>query len=311
MTDPRTGGPVLARRLALAIIGVLLVVLYGLGGNAEEVETRGRSAIGWMISRWRDAGDDFSHAWAVPFVSLYLAWRQRRELRAGPWRENRAGVVVILASLVLYGLGVRGQQTRLCLLSLIGLLWGMPLYFYGWNVARRLLFPCAYLLFCLPLTFLDNITVPLRLIAGTISTAILNGLNIPAVQHGTAIRSLAGEGFNLEVADACSGLRSLLAMAALMAPYAYLTQKTILRKWVLFLMCLPIATVGNSLRIISVAVVATMVGQARATGFYHDYSGYLFFAAVVLMAVGMGRLMQMDFHSTVRQWKNALFSPTS
>ena len=309
--ESETGARVMAQRLSLILIGVLLVVLYGFGGNTEEVETRGHSAIGWMISRWRDAGGDFSHAWAVPFLSLFLVWRQRRELRAAPRRVNLAGAVVILASIALYGLGVRGQQTRLCLLSLVGLLWGMPLYFYGWEIARRLLFPCAYLLFCLPLTFLDNITVPLRLAASTVSTVILNGLGIPTVRSGTAIRSLSGEGFNLEVADACSGLRSLLAMAALMAPYAYLTQKTMARKWALFLLCLPIAAVGNAVRIISVALVATALGQARATGFYHDYSGYLFFAVVVLLAAGAGQLMQRDFKAMVKRWKSTLSNRTS
>jgi exosortase len=113
---------------------------------------------------------------------------------------------------------------------------------------------------------------------------MLNGLGIETVRTGTAIYSSAAGGFSFDVADACSGLRSLLAMTALTAAYAYLTQQTPLRRWLLFLAAIPLAIAGNVVRVLTIAIVAETIGMETAMSLYHDYSGLLvFFVAVVLM----------------------------
>ena len=184
---------------------------------------------------------------------------------------------------------------ELVLGSLLLLIWGTPYLLFGAVVARLLVFPCAYLAFCIPLSFLDSLTFPLRLMASHAATVMLNGLGIAAINQGTAIRSTAGVGFNLEVADPCSGLRSLLAMAAVTALYAYLSQRTTVRQWLLFAACVPLAVCGNIIRILSVAIVAHVAGQDRATGYYHDYSSFVFFATAIVLMMGLGSLLN-------RQW---------
>ena len=131
----------------LAAIAAMAWFLYGLHGNAEEVAVRGHSAVLWMVARWGSVTGDLSHAWLIPLVSLYALWTMRGVLRALPKNPDLRGLAAFTVALGLYWLGVRGQQTRLTLLSLLLLLWSVPLVFWGWGVARQTLFPALYLLF--------------------------------------------------------------------------------------------------------------------------------------------------------------------
>lgn len=299
-------------RLALtaAMVGVAFI-LFHLQGNTTDVRAYGQSALLWMIQRWNDAGGDLSHGYLIPFVSLGILWFKRREFTSLPKRQSRAGLAVIVLALLLHWLGAKAQQTRLSLAGLLLLIWGVPFYFHGWPVARLLLFPCAYLAFCIPLNFLDSMTFPLRILVTVAATGLLNGLGIEAQRSGSAIYSTAAGGFNFDVADPCSGLRSLLAMTALTAVYAYLTQKTLVKQWILFLSSIPLAIIGNIARITTVALVAEAFGQKLASGLYHDYSGYVVFSVAIGLMVGVGSLLNLDYRGAWHRWKQRLLSPTS
>lgn len=296
--------------LASLIVGVAFI-LFHLQGNTTDVRAYGQSALFWMVHRWNDAGGDLSHGWLIPFVSAGILWFKRRELMSLPKNSSRVGLAVIVLALLLHWLGAKAQQTRLSLASLIMLMWGVPFYFYGWQVARLLLFPCAYLIFCIPLNFLDSLTFPLRIMVTIAATGLLNGLGIEAQRSGSAIYSTAAGGFNFDVADPCSGLRSLLAMTALTAVYAYLTQKTLVKQWVLFLASIPLAIIGNIARITTVALVAEAFGQKLASGLYHDYSGYVVFSVAIGLMVGVGSMLNLDYRGAWQRWKQRLLSPTS
>jgi len=174
-----------------------------------------------------------------------------------------------------------------------------------------LIFPCAYLIFCIPLNFLDTISFPLRIFAASASTSILNGLGIAAERSGSAIYSGAAGGFNFDVADPCSGIRSLLAMTALTAVYAYFTQKTLLKKWILFLCAIPLAMIGNMARIATIALVAQAFGERLALTLYHDYSGYVVFAVAIGFMVAIGSALNVNYREVWQQWKHANLSPIS
>ena len=299
-------------RLALtaAMVGVAFI-LFHLQGNTTDVRAYGQSALLWMIHRWNESGGDLSHGWLIPFVSAGIIWFKRRELMSLPKNSSRVGLAVVVLALLLHWLGAKAQQTRLSLASLIMLMWGVPFYFYGWQVARLLLFPCAYLIFCIPLNFLDSLTFPLRIMVTIAATGLLNGLGIEAQRSGSAIYSTAAGGFNFDVADPCSGLRSLLAMTALTAVYAYLTQKTLVKQWLLFFASIPLAIIGNIARITTVALVAEAFGQKLASGLYHDYSGYVVFSVAIGLMVGVGSLLNLDYRGAWERWKQRLLSPTS
>lgn len=291
-----------AVRVSLAVSALLLVYLYGFHGNAEQVESQGRSAILWMTVRWSGKyATDLSFGWLIPLVAALAVWRRRAALARAPAEPDARGLLGVALALALYWAGVQGQQTRLTLFSLLVLLWTIPFALWGWQTARQLVFPAAYLVFCIPLSFLDNLTFPLRLFAARFSAGTLNGLGIGTLRTGTALQSTEPGGFLFDVADPCSGLRYILALTALTAAYAFFTQKGLWRQWLLFLSAFPIAVAGNIIRIVTVGIASRFFGQEWATGFYHDYSGYLFFLAVGSLVLGAARLLNQDW---IRQWKN-------
>ena len=296
----------------VAAILILLGHLYGLNGNAQDVGLYGSSAIMWLVNYWNTNGADLSYGWIIPLVSIYIVLARRHLLAAAPQSNHWGGLIVIVLALLWHWFGVRTQQTRISILSLIGLLWGIPFYLYGWRVARILLFPCVYLLFCIPPSLMDALTVPLRLMTSVVSTSVLNGLGIPALRQGTLILSTDPGGFKLGVDDLCSGLRSLMAIAALTSVYAYFMDMALWKKFVLFFSAIPLAIVGNVVRVITVALVAGTLGQEWAMGFYHDYSGYVVFIVAILLTMGVATLLERfsgrSLWKWIRKYKNAPLS---
>ena len=299
----------------VSVMAGLAFILFHLQGNTNDINIYGRSVVEWMLSRWRDpaafGGLDYSHGFLIPIVSIGVLWWKRKEIAEMPKAVSRIGLAVVVIALMLHWMGVKSQQPRVSLFSLLMLFWGVPFYFYGWELAKLLMFPCAYLIFCIPLNFLDSLTFPLRIFSTIVSASVLNGLGIEAARSGSAIYSTAAGGFNFDVADPCSGIRSLLAMTALSAVYAYATQKTVIKKWVLFLSSIPLAIIGNIARIVTLALVAEAFGQKVATGLYHDYSGYIFFPVAIGLMVGIGSLLNVNYRQAWNQWKQNLLSPTS
>ncbi len=291
--------------LVAVIIG-LVFVAYQFFGNNINLKAYGRSAFAYVAGRWSDMGGDFSHGWMIPFVSLFIVWHKRKELMTAPRQIDKRGLVLIVLALTAHWLGAKGEQTRISLLAFVMLTWAIPFYLCGWEVAKLLIFPCSYLLFAVPMNFLESITFPLRIVATVISTATLNGIGIAAQRTGSAIQSLAAGGFQFDVAAPCSGLRSLLAMTALTSVYAYMTQRTLLKQWVLFLSAIPLAIVGNVARITMIAVVAQAIGEKFALGLMHDYSGYIVFGVSIMLMIAIGALLNTNMTEVIQRWKKQL-----
>jgi exosortase len=287
--------------LSSVLIGFLFVLFHLLGNTVENVNSS--SAFVWMVARWSDKqsfGADYSHGFLIPFVSLSILWSRREEIKLAPKQICLWGLGVIVMALAFHWLGAKMQQTRLSLISLILLLWGIPLYFFGWKMAKLLIFPCAYLIFCVPLNFLDALSAPLQMVATSMAHGLLNGLGIECERVGTQLMSPF---FRLNVEAPCSGLRSLLAMTALSAVYAYYTQKSFVAKWVLFLASIPIAVAGNIGRIISIALVSITAGQQFGTGLHHDWSGYVLFALAISLMIGFGKVLQINYKESFQRWR--------
>jgi exosortase len=218
---------------------------------------------------------------------------------------------VVAFALGLHWVGVLAQQPRLSMAGLIVLLWSLPFLIYGFGVARWLIFPCGYLFLAIPLNFIDSMTAPLRLLATAASATILNGFGLHVQRAGSGLFSAAGNAFSFNVAPECSGLRSLLAMTALMAFYAWYSQKTLVKKWALFLFCIPVAVVANICRIILVVVVAAFFGQDTAMGLWHDYSGYPIFLISILLMLALDRLLNTDYRTAWTKFKNLFLDRAS
>ena len=227
--------------------------------------------------------EDMSFAWFVPLYSLYVFWTDRERTFAAAGRPSVWGFVATLPFFALGFLGARGLQLRFEVVSFAGLIFTLTWGFWGFACARTILFPVAFLLFCIPLaTFLDVVTVHLRLFATAIASGILHGFGGDFVRNGTVIASGDGS-FAIDIAEPCSGLRSIFALMALAAGYAYRLKTTVPRKFAVFASSVPLAVFGNVMRILSICLVSRFASREFATGFYHDYSGYVVF----LVAIGL------------------------
>ena len=269
-----------------------LFFLFHLHGNSQEVATCRHSLFLWLRSRWVG---DYAYCQLLPLASLAALWLRRREIAAAPRQTDWRGALFVAAGLFLHWVGVLAQQPRISVAGLIFLLWGLPFLLYGWALARWLIFPCGYLFLAIPLNFIDSLTAPLRQFATVVAAAILNGFGLDVQRVGAGLFSGTGNAFAFNVAPECSGLRSLLAMTALMGFYAWYSQKTLAKKWILFLFSVPVAIVANICRVILVVLVAAFWGQETAMGLWHDYSGYPIFLISIVLMLSLDRLLNTDY----------------
>jgi exosortase len=152
----------------------------------------------------------------------------------------------------------------------------------------------------IPLNFLDEVVgFPLRMAVAEASTALLNWFGIETVRRGSAIYSAV---FHFDVADPCSGIRSLMALTTVTAAYAYVTQHAQWKRWVLFLSAMPLAVLGNMARVTSIALVAQVYGQELAAKTYHDYSGYIVFGVALSSMVLIGFLLNFPYRRIFQNW---------
>jgi exosortase len=282
--------------------------LFHLHGNSQEIATARYSLFRWLSTRWTG---DYAYGAILPLASLVALWWRRQEIAAAQRRVDWRGAPVIVLALVMHWMGVLAQQPRISSAGFILLLWGLPMLLYGWDLARWLLFPCGYLFLAIPLNFIEDMTAPLRLFATVVSAGVLNGFGLEVYRVGAGLFSGAGNAFSFNVAAECSGLRSLLAMTALMGFYAWYSQKTLMKKWLLFLFSVPVAIVANICRIILVVMVAAFFGQETAMDLWHDYSGYPIFLISILLMLTLDRLLNMDYRTAWTRIKHRFFAPAS
>ncbi len=284
----------------LGMVSVLITIGFVMFHFMGSIQLSGRSALVWLVNRWGDQGismgsGDYSHGFLVPIASLYVIWIQRDHLIRAPKKSSMIGLAFVCLSLLGHYVGVKSELTRLSILSLIGLCWSIPYYLFGWQVAKRLIFPCSFLIFAVPLNFLENLTFPLRIVNTRVSVSVLQSIGLDVKQVGSAIYGPpynATASLKLDVADPCSGIRSLTAMLALTAIYGYLVLPGLWRKWVLFLCAIPLAMAGNIFRIVSITILAEAINTELATGLPHDYAGFIVFGFAIALMVGLSMILQ-------------------
>jgi exosortase len=290
------------RRWILAGIGLAIIFYAYFVSKTCASGVHPLSLFAWLWVYWR-RGSDYAHGYVAPVIAAGLfVWKWRKKLPLLPVSTANSGLVVILAAVTLYWVGVKAANARLVAGSLVVLIFGLVLYLAGWAWARELWFPCAFLLFMIPLNFLDPYTFGLRLFTARVSTWLLNVLGMQVFRQGTGIYSKLDRFQPLEVADPCSGIRSLVALIALTSLYGYVTMRATWKKWVLFASSIPLAVVGNLARITTVALVAQGFGQDLAMRIYHDWSGYIIFSLAILCMIGLGTALNLDYREMVEHW---------
>jgi exosortase len=261
----------------LAILVPLLIAVYA-------------GIIPALVVDW---GEDpnYSHGFLVPLISGWFVWQRRFELKAAAIRPANAGLAVIFGSLALLVVGTAGTEYFTMRSSLVFLLAGIVLYLFGWAVLKILALPIGFLLFMVPLPYIvyDAAAFPLKLFISKVSVFVLKAMGVIVWREGNII--MFPETI-LEVADACSGLRSLMSLAALAVALAFLSQKSVVKRTLLILSALPIAIFTNMLRVIVTGFLAQYYGAAAAEGFFHEFAGMAVFVLAMFLLFGVGAVLR-------------------
>ncbi|MCD4781941.1 MAG: exosortase [Candidatus Omnitrophica bacterium] len=245
----------------------------------------------WMWDRWWAADSYYSHGILVPFFSGFLVWQQKETLAKIKRKRVPFGFVLIVIGLLVYLAASSFRIYSISGFSMLIVLAGIILYFFGWAIFKVIWFPFTFLFFMmpLPLFIIRNISFQMKMFAARLSTFILNNIGLIAVQQGSLIKM--PHAF-VTVDDVCSGLRSLISLTALGSVVAYLMKGHYMKRVILFLSTIPIAIITNMCRIVFLAFVSEVWGAEYVEGAIHDISGYMVFALAFILLMGTGKLLE-------------------
>jgi exosortase len=238
---------------------------------------------------WNDP--NFSHGFFVPLFAAFIIWQERRRLGALTPHPSWWGLLFLAGGLGVLVVGQLGAELFLSRFSLIIVLAGSVVLFLGWNFFRAMLFPWAFLLLMIPIPAIifNQLTFPLQLLASKVASAILPWMGVPVLREGNVIILPA---MALEVAEACSGIRSLISLVTLAVIYGYLAERDIAIRVLLALASVPIAVSANSLRIVGTGLLVQYWDPQRAEGFFHKFSGWLIFVVSLFMLYLLHRVIR-------------------
>jgi len=235
-----------------------------------------------MVMDWSH-DENYSHGFLVPLISGYFLWEKWPQLKTVRLQPSNAGLLVVAGSLLLLLLGFVGREYFTMRASLVMLLAGIILFWCGREVLKLTALPVGFLLFMVPLPYIvyDAIAFPLKLLVAEYSVLALKVMGITVLREGNIIMFPQTV---LEVADACSGLRSLMSLLTLAVAVAFVFHKSLAKRLILIVSALPIAIVTNMFRVIATGVLAQYYGAAAAEGFFHEFAGLaVFILAMVLL----------------------------
>ncbi|MDB4470840.1 exosortase/archaeosortase family protein [Deltaproteobacteria bacterium] len=238
--------------------------------------------------------ENYSHGFLVPAISAYFAWQVRDELQKLAVKPLNSGLLLIIFALLVLFAGVSAQVDFALRTSFVFLLCGIVLFLLGWQWFKTLALPLGFLFFMIPLPYIvyDSMAFPLKLFVAKFSVISLKLMGVIVLREGNIIMFPETV---LEVADACSGLRSLMSLLALGVALAFFTQNKNSMRVLLVLLTVPIAIFTNMLRVIGTGFLSQYYGSAAAEGFFHEFAGMgVFLLAMVLLFVSSGLLRKVS-----------------
>jgi exosortase len=249
------------------------------------------SILASLVSQWWD-DPNFSHGFFVPLFSAFVVWQERKSLAAVTPKPSWFGLVIMAGALAVLMIGVLGVELFLSRSSLVFLLAGLIVYFMGWGYFRRVLFPwaCLFLMIPIPAIVFNQIAFPLQLVASRFASSLLPLLGVPVLQEGNVLQLPV---MSLEVAQACSGIRSLMSLGTLAIMYGYFLEPKIWRRVLLALAAVPIAIVANGLRVLVTGLLVQYWDPAKAEGFFHEFQGWVIFVLSLLLLFSVHWLMRL------------------
>ena len=290
MSSAQTEAVLVPQRLTKA--PRLRLVIWSAAVMAIVVPLYGPTVVSLAQQWWTDP--DFSQGLFVPFFSAYLVWRARARLRSTELRPSWTGLLIVIVSLLVLLVGRLGSELFLARLSLLGTIAGAILFIAGWSMFREVLFAWAVLLFTIPIPsiVLNQLTLKLQFLASQAATALLSLCGVPVLREGNVIRLAA---MPLEVAEACSGIRSLLSLTTLALIYGYFADRRISFRVLLVCAAAPIAIAANALRIFGTGLTVQFWDPEKATGFFHEFSGWVVFMVSAAMMMVLHAVFKLFF----------------
>ena len=248
------------------------------------------SVLRHLVGQWAH-DPNYSHGFFVPLFSLFVIWSERDKLRKLPVEPSATGLLVVFFGVVVLAAGTLGAELFLSRFSLLLTIAGLVVVTFGWNFMRAIFFPWIFLLFMIPIPaiILNQITFPLQLLASKAAALTLPLMGVPVLREGNIIQLPA---MALEVAEACSGIRSLMSLATLAIIYGYLLEPRTSIRMILAFASIPIAVLANSLRIIGTGLLVQYWDPDKAQGFFHEFSGWVIFVVSLIMLFVLHRALQ-------------------
>ncbi len=246
----------------------------------------------WLWGEWM-GNDYYSHGLLIVPLCLFLGYQRIRRDDTFVWRPGQGslpGLLVLGLAVALYLWFVSQRAWYLAAFAIIGMIAGGVWLLGGGRAARTLAFPIGYLAFMAPLPLIERSTLPLALFTGVCSGALVKflGLDVTIVGNSVTLPNA-----DLVIGAQCSGVNSLITLFALMTLLAYLVDGPLWARLLLVFLAVPLALLGNILRVASLLYVARAWGADAAFTYYHDYSGFIFFIGVLLLIYPLARMLGM------------------
>lgn len=278
--------------VAAAVLFAYATVLVKLGGQ-------------WWVD------ENYSHGLLIPFIIGYILWSERERLARATVRPSLllGGACVVLAVLMLWA-GTAGAELFMQRTSLVVMLAGITIYFWGWHILRLALVPLLLLALAIPIPSIifNQIAFPLQLFASRCAVWAMRAFDIPVLRLGNVIELMplnSSVTKKLEVVEACSGIRSLMTLLTLAVVFAYFTHprdpdrqgggwRAALKRYgtwrsiILVLSAVPIAIITNAGRVSGTGILARYYGTEVADGFFHEFSGWVVYIAAFLLLFALG-----------------------
>jgi exosortase len=249
-----------------------------------------------LYQRFSSRDSYYSHGFIVPFIVLFLVWRNREALRAIKPEPALIGLFVFVFGVLIHLASLFLKINFTSYAAVLFVISGLALYLGGKQLFRELLFPIAFIAFMLPLpdALIVTAAFKLKMIAAGAAAAVGEHMGVRSWVSGSIIYYPGG---HLLVGDPCSGIRSLISFLALGALVTQFTDACLWRKTTLFLLTIPIAIFSNIARLTFLLLFSYVYGEKAAMGFVHDLSGFAVFVVGFFCFMAVGRVLKCQFQT--------------
>jgi exosortase len=330
-----TDNRLLMRLLAVGLSALVFILLFAVWPYQHwQWEHRGSVLEGWVKTLSMDANAEWQFCFLVPLIVAFLIYRQKEVLKVMPLQGSWWGVPVLAFAMIVYWLGYKADTGYLGFAAIQFSLAGLILLLAGKSWMKVLFLPWIFLIFAWPFFPMDGLLASkLKIPTAQIAGLLMQLLGMDVVREGSAIQSAAdfaagikqGDMFVLEVADSCSGMRSLYALIMVGVLYSFLALKGTLPRVLLSLSTIPLAVIGNVVRLVLLAVGCLVFGQDIAVGktvngeqeesFYHLLAGYVVFGVALAGMFALATLLEGKHWKKLKAFglskRNAISGPDS